>query len=327
MATIHDPIAEFLRQVPVIILDGALATELEQRGANLDDPLWSAKVLLEQPQLIRAVHRDYFQAGADIATTASYQATFQGFARRGLTASQTAQLLRTSVLLAVEAREDYLRQSERRSEPHAGTSRPRPRPRPLIAASVGPYGAALADGSEYRGGYALRDDELMAFHRPRLAVLAEAGPDLMACETVPSLREALVLARLLEEFPQCCAWISFSCRDGAHTGEGQAIGDCARALEAFPQIVSVGVNCTRPDLIASLLQRMRDHTSKPLLAYPNSGEAYDAATKSWHGNVAAVPFAAQALEWYRAGARLIGGCCRTRPADIRAIRQELQQCA
>lgn len=315
--TIHDPIAEFLQQVPVIILDGALATELEQRGANLDDPLWSAKVLLEQPQLISAVHRDYFEAGADVATTASYQATFQGFGRRGLTTSQTTELLRASVLLAVEARDDYLRHS----------ARPAGRPRPLIAASVGPYGAALADGSEYRGGYALGDDELMAFHRPRLAVLAEAGADLLACETVPSLREALVLARLLEEFPQCCAWISFSCRDDTHTGEGQPIEDCARALDAFAQIVSIGVNCTRPELIASLLRRMRDQTAKPLLAYPNSGEAYDAATKSWHGPVAAVPFAVQALDWYGAGARLIGGCCRTRPADIRAIRQELQRCA
>jgi homocysteine S-methyltransferase len=319
--TIHDPIAEFLQQVPVIILDGALATELEQRGANLDDPLWSAKVLLEQPQMIRAVHRDYFEAGADIAITASYQASFQGFARRGLTASQTERLLRTSVLLAAEARDDYLRQSQRQ----AGS--PPPRPSPLIAASVGPYGAALADGSEYRGGYALSDDALMAFHRPRLAVLTEAGADLMACETVPSLREALVLAQLLEEFPHCCAWISFSCRDGTQTWEGQAIEDCARALEAFPQIVSIGINCTRPEFIASLLRRMRAQTTKPLLAYPNSGETYDAATKSWHGPAAAVPLAAHTLEWYGAGARLIGGCCRSRPADIRAIRQELQRCA
>jgi len=320
MPTIHDPIAEFLRQVPVIILDGALATELEQRGANLDDPLWSAKVLLEQPQLLRAVHRDYFEAGADIAITASYQATFQGFARRGLDASQTAQLLRDSVVLAAAARDDYLRQPARQAG-HAG------RPRPLIAASVGPYGAALTDGSEYRGGYALSDAELMTFHRPRLAVLAEAGADLIACETVPSLREAIVLARLLEEFPQCCAWISFSCRDGAHTGEGQLIEDCARALDAFAQIVSIGVNCTRPEFITSLLRRMRDHTAKPLLAYPNSGETYDAATRSWQGPCAALPFAAQACDWHGAGARLIGGCCRTRPADIQAIRQELQRCA
>jgi homocysteine S-methyltransferase len=317
VATIHDPIAEFLRQVPVIILDGALATELEQRGANLGDPLWSAKVLLEQPHLIREVHRDYFRAGADIAITASYQATFQGFARRGLTAAQTTQLLRASVQLAAQAREDYLRDAA----PGVG------RPRPLIAASVGPYGAALADGSEYRGGYALSDDELMAFHRPRLAVLAEAGADLLACETVPSLREALVMARLLEEFPRCCAWISFSCRDDKLTSEGQPIEDCARALEGFPQTVSIGVNCTRPDFIAPLLRRLRDQTTKPLLAYPNSGEAYDASTKSWHGSAATLPFAAQAIDWYRAGARLIGGCCRTRPADIHAICQELKRCA
>ena len=314
---LHDPIAEFLRQEPFIVLDGALATELEQRGANLDDPLWSAKVLLEQPQLIRAVHRDYFDAGADVATTASYQATFQGFARRGLTAAQTSQLLRASVLLAAEARDEHLRLA----------SGPAGRPRPLIAASVGPYGAALADGSEYRGGYTLSDDELSSFHRPRLAVLAEAGADLIAFETVPSLREALVLARLLEEFPGRCAWISFSCRDGEHTSEGQPIEDCARALDAFAQIASIGVNCTRPDVIAPLLRRMRDQTAKPLLAYPNSGEGYDAASKSWHGSAAAVPLATQALDWYRAGARLIGGCCRTRPADIRAIRQELQRCA
>jgi homocysteine S-methyltransferase len=319
VATIHDPIAQFLRQVPVIILDGALATELEQRGANLADSLWSAKVLLEQPHLIRAVHRDYFEAGADIATTASYQATFPGFAARGLDPSQTAQLLRASVVLAAEARDDYLRQST----PHDG----RNRPRPLIAASIGPYGAALADGSEYRGGYALSDDELVAFHRPRMAVLADAGADLLACETVPSLREALVLARLLGEFPHCGAWLSFSCRDGAHTGEGQPIEECARALDAFAQILSIGINCTQPDFITPLLRRMREQTSKPLIAYPNSGEAYDAAGKSWHGNAAAVPVAARALEWYRAGARLIGGCCRTRPADIHAIRQELQRCA
>jgi homocysteine S-methyltransferase len=315
--------------VPVIILDGALATELEQRGANLDDPLWSAKVLLEQPQLIRAVHRDYFEAGADVATTASYQATFHGFARRGITTSQTSQLLRNSVLLAAEARDDYLRQllNQSLNQSRPQSTQLRPRPRPLIAASVGPYGAALADGSEYRGSYGLGDEELMAFHRPRMAVLAESGADLLACETLPSLQEALVLARLLGEFPQCSAWISFTCRDGAYTCEGQPIEDCARALEAFPQIVSIGVNCTRPDFIASLLQRMRAETTKPLLAYPNSGEAYDAASKTWCGEVAAVPFAARALEWYGAGARLIGGCCRTSPADIRAIRQELQRCA
>jgi homocysteine S-methyltransferase len=313
---IRDPIAEILRAQPVIVLDGALATELERRGADLDDPLWSAKVLLEQPALIRAVHRDYFDAGADVATSVSYQASFQGFARRGIDAARAAELMRLSVTLAIEARDEFLRspQAQRRA-------------RPLIAASVGPYGAALADGSEYRGGYARSDEDLTAFHRPRLAVLASAGADLLACETVPSLREALLLARLIAEFPATCAWISFSCRDAEHTGEGQPIGECVQALAAYPQIVSVGVNCTSPAFIVPLLRRMRHRTARPLLVYPNSGETYDATTRSWRGDLHQAPLTAQACAWHAEGARLIGGCCRTTPADIHAMRSGLAQCA
>lgn len=316
MVTIRNPIADFLRERAYLLLDGALATELERRGANLNDPLWSAKVLLEQPELIRAVHYDYFMAGADVATTASYQANFAAFAERGVAAERVPQLLRESVSLALAARADFLR--------NAGTLTGPP---PLIAASVGPYGAALADGSEYRGGYSLSDAELAEFHRPRLMALISAGPDLLAFETIPSLREALVLARLLGQFPSCCAWLSFSCQDGLRTSEGQDVGACAQALDEFTQLVAVGVNCTSPGFVPSLLQRMRAHTDKPLLAYPNSGERYDAAAKRWHASGSGASFAAQAHEWYEAGARLIGGCCRTTPADIRAIRESLAACA
>jgi homocysteine S-methyltransferase len=160
----------------------------------------------------------------------------------------------------------------------------------------------------------------MTFHRPRLEVLAQCDADVLACETIPSLREALVLARMLAEFPGASAWISFACADGAHTCEGQRIAECVSRLNDFPQIVSVGVNCTRPEYISSLLRSMRDHTDKPLLVYPNSGEHYDARTKQWTGLVDSRPFAQQARGWYEDGARLIGGCCRTRPSDIRAIR-------
>ncbi len=296
-----------------MILDGALATELERRGADLNDPLWSAKVLLEQPELIRAVHRDYFAAGADLATTATYQATFEGFKRRGLDRAQAAQLLLAAVAMACEAREAFWREAGRCKD----------RLRPLIAASIGPYGAMLADGSEYRGDYDLSDEALMAFHRPRLRVLADSQADLLACETIPSLREALVLARLLQEFPQRTAWISFSCRDAEHTGEGQPIGECVARLREFPQVVAVGVNCTSPEYIGDLLSRMRSQTDRPLLAYPNSGERYDAHAKRWSGAGESSPLAAHAQAWQKAGAQLIGGCCRTSPADIRALRAQL----
>src|SRR5450631_2763760 len=237
VGTMPRPIEDFLAVRPVMLLDGALATELERRGADLLDPLWSAKVLMEQPELIQAVHLDYFRAGADVATTATYQATFDGFGRRGLARDAAANLMRLAVTLARQARDDFWHESQ---------SHPTNRLRPLVAASIGPYGAALADGSEYRGGYTVDDAELRDFHRPRLEVLADSGADLLACETLPCLREALVLARLLSDFPSITAWVSFSCRDGAHNCEGDEIARCAAGLQAYPQVAAVGVNCTAP---------------------------------------------------------------------------------
>ena len=296
---------------PLVILDGALGTELQRRGADLDDPLWSAKLLLERPELIRQVHLDYFRSGADVATTSSYQATFEAFARRGLSVDETADLMRLSVRLAAEARDEFWAEPANREG----------RRKPLVAASVGPYGAMLANGSEYTGNYGLDEEALMAFHRPRLAVLADAGADLLACETIPCLAEARALARLLAEFPGVAAWLSFSCRDGLHDSQGEPMAECVTALEGFDQIVALGVNCTAPQHIASLIEQMHAHTAKPLLVYPNSGEQYDATHKTWHGNPGASHFAEQARGWHARGARLIGGCCRTGPDEIAALRQ------
>jgi homocysteine S-methyltransferase len=306
-ASISNPIASLLRERGTIVLDGALATELERHGADLRDPLWSAKCLLDQPELIRRVHLEYFEAGADVATCATYQASFEGFARRGLGADASAQLMRDAVALAADARREFC-------------ARHAPRSRPLIVASVGPYGAVLADGSEYRGHYAISDRELAAFHRERLGVLCASGADALACETFPCLREALIVAQLLEELGGLVAWMSFACQDGCRTWEGDEIGDCAAALRAYPQVVAVGVNCTRPELLTSLLQRMRASTDRPLVVYPNSGERYEASSKRWAGPHAGLSLAAGAKEWQAAGAQLIGGCCRTTPDDIRALR-------
>jgi len=305
----HGPFEAFLARRDLVILDGALATELERRGANLNDPLWSAKLLIEQPDLIRQVHLDYFLAGADVATTASYQASFQSFAARGFDHAAATGLMRDSVRLAAQARDIFWSDPEHRIG----------RIKPLVAASVGPYGAMLADGSEYKGHYGLSEEQLMAFHRLRLQVLVDSGADLLACETIPCLAEARAIARLLSEFPTAGAWISFSCRDGLHNSEGESIGACVEALNAFEQVVAVGVNCTAPEHINSLLQQMQAHTHKPLLVYPNSGEHYDASHKQWHGNPSASHFAEQARGWHARGARLIGGCCRTSPEDIAAV--------
>lgn len=306
-----EPLAALLRLRPVVILDGALATELERRGADLADPLWSAKYLIEQPDLIRAVHLDYFKAGAQVATAATYQATFEGFAKRGIDRNRAARLMLEAVALARAARDEFCA-SASPSEAQ-----------PLVAASVGPYGAMLADGSEYRGRYGVSDKALADFHRPRLEVLARSGADLLAIETLPCLREAVVLAELLEEHAGITAWLCFSCRDGLRNCEGEKIEACVEALEGCPRIAAVGVNCTAPQFVLELLSRMREHTAKPLVAYPNSGQRYQPEAKQWSGPTSHTGLADAAKEWQAAGARLIGGCCRTTPADIHELRMAL----
>ncbi|MBQ0959143.1 homocysteine S-methyltransferase [Ideonella sp. 4Y11] len=295
---------------PHLVLDGALATELERRGADLRDALWSARLLIEQPDLIRAVHLDYFRAGADVATTASYQASFEGFARRGLSHDDAAALMRLSVRLATEARDQAL--AERPADDA--------RPAPLVAASIGPYGAVLADGSEYRGHYGLDEAALIAFHRPRLQLLAASGADLLACETLPCIAEARALARLMDEVG-ARGWISFSARDGGHICEGDAIEDAVAAVQGHDSVVALGINCTAPQHVAELLARARTRTAKPLLAYPNAGETWDAQAKQWlpSAECAHRPFEDMAMDWAAVGARLIGGCCRTGPAQIAAL--------
>ena len=304
-----NPLAALLKQYPVLVLDGALATELERRGCDLRDPLWSAKVLIEAPQLIRQVHYDYFAAGADVAITASYQASVPGFQRRGLSKAEAEALLQRSVQLAMEARAAFWQDPAHRCD----------RPWPLVAASVGPYGAVLADGSEYRGDYGLSEAQLMDFHRPRIAALRAAGADLLACETIPCLTEARALARLLPEFPGAWAWISFSAKDEVHTCQGERLAEGVAWLNDYPQIAAIGINCTAPRYLPALLAILRRVTNKPLIAYPNSGEIYQPSHGRWQGCTEVKDFAEAARCWYTAGARLMGGCCRTTPEHIRAI--------
>jgi homocysteine S-methyltransferase len=304
-----NPLAPLLEQRPLLILDGGLASELERRGCDLRDPLWSARVLIEAPELIHEVHADYLAAGADCVTTATYQATFEGFARRGYSRREAADLMRLAVRLAVDARDAFWAEPANRVG----------RPRPLVAASVGSYGAFLADGSEYRGDYGLSARELADFHRPRLALLADSGADLLACETIPCLLEGQALAELLAEFPQCSAWVSFSARDAAHLCHGEEMAAAAAALNGYEQVAALGVNCTAPRHIAGLLRAARSATRKPLVAYPNSGEVYCADDGSWRPGEAEPPLAELARGWVALGARLLGGCCRTTPEDIREL--------
>jgi homocysteine S-methyltransferase len=309
MRAVDNPLAPFLRGRGHLVLDGGLATELERRGFDLDHPLWAARLLSERPEAIAAVHQAYLEAGADCITTASYQATIEGLARVGATTAEAEGLLRRSVELALEARDAFRHGPDRH--------------RPLVAASIGPYGAFLADGSEYSGAYDLNVEALVAFHGKRMDLLLEAGPDLLACETIPSAVEARALARLLAERPDARAWVSFSCRDGSRLCDGSPFADSVAAVASVPQVVAVGVNCTAPGHVQHLLHAAAAVTDKPLVAYPNSGETYDAATRTWRGLSDALDWGDRARAWRDAGARLIGGCCRTGPDHVTAVRRSL----
>ena len=298
-------------QCGVVILDGAMATELEKRGANLNHTLWSAKLLIEDPSLIKAVHMDYLKAGADIITTSSYQASFSGFSKQGYTHERAKELMLLSTSLALQARKEIL---ERKTNPG---------PKPLIAASVGPYGASLADGSEYRGDYQLSVDELMDFHRERMKLLAESGADLLACETIPCPEEAIALIRLLAEFPNARVWLSFSCKDHQSVSDGTPFAECVALAGDVDQVLAIGLNCTPPQFAESLVTIARKASNKPILVYPNKGERWDAQHKCWLPAEKDLDFASEAVRWKQAGATLIGGCCRSTPEDIAHLKKNL----
>lgn len=310
------PIHPFIERHGMVILDGGLATELERRGHDLDHPLWSARLLDTHPDDIHVVHTAYLEAGADCIITASYQATVQGFMADGLTETAAHALLERSVDIACAARDAWAM-----TVAHRGTFM-----RPLVAASVGPYGAFLADGSEFRGDYGISDQDLRAFHAPRWFTLADTTADLLACETIPSLQEARVLLSLLHDTPGGRAWMSFTCRDGQHLCDGTPIARCAELLATEPQIVALGINCTAPRFVGQLIDTIGQVApGQHIVVYPNSGETYDARTRSWTGIADPTDFAAAARAWRSAGATLIGGCCRTTPTHIAALRAELLQ--
>lgn len=301
---------DLLDKQEIIILDGALGTELESRGYDVSGKLWSAQYLLDQPQIIQDVHESYVRAGSDIITTSSYQASIPAFIEAGLAPEKAYDLLKETVFLAQKAIENVWQELSPEEQ--------KQRPRLLVAGSVGPYAAYLADGSEYTGDYQLSEEEFQDFHRPRIQALLEAGSDLLAIETIPNGAEAAAILRLLaEEFPQAEAYLSFVAQSENAISDGTKIEELGNLAQESSQVLAVGFNCTAPHLISPLLDGLGQVCNKPLLTYPNSGETYNGLTKTWHDD----PEQERSLLensklWQNQGVRLFGGCCRTRPEDI-----------
>lgn len=295
-ATLQETIAR-----RAVVLDGGLATLLERHGHDLSSDLWSARLLRDDPAAIERAHREFFAAGAEVATTASYQVSFEGFGADGVEREEVERLLRRSVALAAAARDEVA-------------------PDGWVAASVGPYGAVLADGSEYVGRYGLSAARLREFHLPRIELLASAGPDLLAVETIPDAEEAEVLVGILEEVG-LPAWLSYSV-SGAGTRAGQPLAEAFAVATSSQTLVAVGVNCCAPDDVLPALQVALQITGLPGVAYPNTGQGWDSDTHTWSGT--ASYDVSLAPSWVDAGARFVGGCCEVGPADISALADVLR---
>jgi homocysteine S-methyltransferase len=284
-----------------LAIDGGMSTELEQQGCRLEGSLWTAQALLDDPALIEAAHKAYVDAGAGVVITASYQISRAGFVEAGLTAEDADRALRASIEVARKA--------------VAGTDT-------LVAASVGPYGAILHDGSEYKGNYGKSLEELRAFHAERLDVLLSANPDLLAIETIPDALEAQALVAALAEFPDAIAWMSFSIGPDGKLWAGQSLAEAARIAVSSPAVAAIGVNCVDPALVSSAIAEIRSVTDLPVVIYANGGGTWNAETGIWE-NAAADALVAYSAEWVQQGATLIGGCCGTHAGDIRQLAQAL----
>jgi len=294
----------------VHVIDGGLASELEYLGAKIDGPLWSAHVLEDDPKKVKAVHRAYIASGAQCIATCSYQVSRMGYSEIGLAPERADRALLRSVELARSVVAEFV---------ETGASGRRV----LVAGSLGPYGAALHNGGEYHGNYDCSYANLVSFHRERIEIFASATgaqrPDLLAFETFPSLEEARAVGEALADWPELHAWFSFSCRDEQHVSHGEAVADCARLVASFSQTVAIGVNCVPPKWVPSLIRELREGPDLPILVYPNSGEGWDAANRCWTGVTDPGEFGSKAGEWFKAGAQIVGGCCRTRPAHIAEV--------
>ena len=290
-----------------ILLDGGLATQLEAQGCDIGNALWSASLLTTDTQAIVNASLAYLDAGAEIIATASYQASRAGFERVGIAADEADRLMLLSVELAMQARDEFLADKPNRQRV------------PMIAASLGAYGAALHDGSEYTGNYRVDAGELRLFHADRLRLFDGSNADVLAFETIPSLSEAEVLADLLLTC-RSPAWVSFSCRDGRCISDGSRIEDAATLFREHPTVLAVGGNCMPPQYVVPLVRKLRTAVpDKAILAYPNSGETYNVTDNSWSGTVTPLDCALAASDWVAAGAKLVGGCCRMGPAHIQAM--------
>ena len=299
---------QWINEQDIVILDGSMSRLLEEQGLEINHRLWTALALVEQPEAIYQVHKQYFDAGANVAITASYQATVKSFEDVGYSEKQAIAYIERSVTLAKKAKQDS----------KGGQAK-------WIAGSIGPYGAYLSDGAEYTGAYQIPDYELKDFHEERIKALIASGVDVLAIETIPRLDELRVILNIIAviNFP---VWVSISLKDTAHLANGDSLADFQQLVEQDQNVIAYGINCVSPQLVAPVIENLSVAATKPLVAYPNSGAIFDAVTKTWSEEISVEQvFSTDARCWHQKGAKLIGGCCCSTEHDIARLARTFDQ--
>lgn len=304
---------KFLEKQNALILDGALGTQMQNHGFNINDSLWSAKFLDENPDAIKLVHKEYLEAGADCIISSSYQASLEGFLEKGFNEEKATHLISSSIKIAKDTRDEFW-ESYKNSD----------RLKPLIAASIGPYGAYLANGAEYSGNYEISEEKLSSFHEKRLDTIMQMHPDIIACETIPLFSEVKILSKLLEKYEHTTSWICLSAKNENLTNAGDNIEEVISWLNTQKHIDAIGINCTAPQYISALIKKIKRISDKLIVIYPNGGSAYNPISKIWESSLTdPEEFAKMAFLWNSLGADIIGGCCETTPKEIKKIREYL----
>lgn len=294
-----------------IVLDGAMSDELEKQGVKTNNKLWTAIALVDQLSKVYHAHEDYFNAGAELVITDTYQANVQAFEEAGYSKKDAEKFVKDAVKIAKKTRDDF----EKKTGKHN-----------YVAGTIGSYGAYLANGNEYRGDYELSENEYLDFHLPRLNLVLEEEPDLLALETQPKLDEPVAVLKWLKGHdPQMLVYVSFTLKDTKHISDGTTIAEAVTKINKYDQVFAIGINCVSPSLVQDALIELGRYTEKPLVVYPNLGASYDPKIKQWRKFNQKFDFNVLTKKWYEIGARLIGGCCTTGPREIKQIRKVIDE--
>ena len=287
------------------LLDGSMSFPMEQLGYNLKNKLWTGKALINNPDLIKDIHKGYIDAGADFISTSTYQISFDRLKNMGYQSEEIKKIFQKSVDIVKDAIEESKLKKEIK-----------------IVGSFGPYASYDPEASEYIGEYDSTDIEIKKFHLNNIRIIEETDLDIILYETIPCLREIKILSEALSHSTKEI-WISITCNEEMEFRDGSSFKDACEIISKIEKITTMGINCFSPLLVKKAIDLLKKYSNKKILIYPNSGEIYNPKERFWTGNN---EFNNSMIKnWLSLYPDIIGGCCRIGYDDIKKMRVEIDK--